>query len=594
MAGSAPLIEQALACLRQGQVEEAMRLLALRLRVEPRDGAARHLVGVVLLQQGQPAQALDQFDLAGQVLPTVPTLHYNRGNALMALSRPADAVSAFDEALALQGDFAEAWFNRGNALHAMGQSLAALDSYQRAARARPSLVPAQRSLALLALQLGRDEQARAAFGHWIELEPERAVAHTLLGVALHRLGQVDQALAQHERAIAIDPGLADAWNNRGNALHDLGDASAALACFERALELQPDFPEAVNNRGMLQQERGRLDLARADYDRALALRPGYREALQRRAALSLLQGRLREGWADYEDGHARQQQARLPAGAPPFWEGQDLRGKSLLLSEPNGLGDTLQFFRFVPALLERGARLAFTGPRSVFAILSAFSDRVRMVEDPRGERFDFQCWLWSLPHYLQVDRATDLAPGLPWLQADPERVRRWRSLLAGDAFTIGLCWQGNPRRKIDRGRSIPLREFAPLARLPGVRLVSLQKHHGLDQLADLPEGMPIQVLEDFDEGPDAFVDSAAVLANLDLLVCADTSITHVAGAMGRPTWLALNPVPDWRWGLAGEASPWYPSVRLFRQQAQGDWAPVFEAMARQLAPLLAARDARGS
>lgn len=584
-----PTVEQALAQLRQGQVDAASALLAQRLQAEPADGAARHLSGVVLLQLSRPAEALVELERAARLQPGSAGVHYNRGNALAALKRDVDAVRAFDEALMLQPTFAEAAFNRGNSLRRLGFDGAALESYRLAARERPALAPAQLAQGRTALALGLDAEAAAALERACELEPGNAEAWNALGVARHRQGDADLGLACYDRALALDEANAQAWNNRGNVLHDRLQFEAALACFRRAAELDPAFPEAVNNRGMAQQDLGRFELARADYDRAIALRPGYREAVQRRGALSLLQGKLREGWADYEDGHAANQQSLAPPGAPPFWQGEDLRGKSLLLSEPNGLGDTLQFFRFVPLLRERGARLAFTGPRATFALLSHYAGTVEFVDAGAAAGFDYQCWLWSLPHYLGIHDEQALGQGVPWLQAEPARAAHWRARLDPTAFNIGVCWQGNPRRKIDGGRSIALRDFAPLAALPGVRLVSLQKEHGLDQLAGLPAGMSVQVLEGLDAGPDAFLDSAALLESLDLLVSADTALTHVAGAMGRPAWLALNPVPDWRWMLGRSDSPWYPSVRLFRQARHGDWTPVFEAMARELAPRLAAR-----
>jgi tetratricopeptide (TPR) repeat protein len=589
VAGGAPTVEQALSLLREGRGDEALRALAQRLRDDPADAPARHLSGVILLEQGRAQDALVELERAVRLQPGAAGLHYNHGNALAMLGRELDAARAYDQALLLQPRFAEAAFNRGNALRRLGRNAEALQSYRLAASERPGLAPAQLALGRTALALGLEEEAASAFERLLAIEPEHVEAWNYLGVARHRQGDLDRAQAAFDRVLSLRPDHAHAWNNRGNVLHDRRDLPGALECYERAIALDADFPEAVNNRGMVLQDLGRFGAARADYDQALRMRPGYREALRRRGALSLLQGRLREGWADYEDGHAAEQAARAAPDALPFWQGGDLRGKRLLLSEPNGLGDTLQFFRFVPRLLERGAHLAFTGPRAIFALLSHYADRVEFIASPDAQRFDYQCWLWSLPHLLGVDSLDALGEGVPWLEADPSRIARWRARLEPGRFNIGLCWQGNPRRKIDRGRSIALREFAPLAALPGVRLVSLQKGAGVEQLDQLPAGMRVDAFEDFDEGPDAFVDTAAVIASLDLVVSADTAVAHVAGAMGRPAWLALNPVPDWRWLLDRGDSPWYPSVRLFRQPRPGPWTPVFEAMAAALAPKLQAR-----
>lgn len=590
VASAAPsAVEQALQALREGRAELAAEQLVGHLRTQPQDASARHLYGVVLLELGQALPALQQLDQAAALQPGAAFIHYNRGNALSALASHEAAAEAFGTATSINPSLAEAWFNRGVALRHLGRNQQARMSFEQAVLLRSALLPGHLALARVCLELDQLEAARNSAMKALELQPDQPEALNLLGVALHRSGQVAAALEQYDKAIASDAAAAEAWNNRGNALHDLGRSEDALGSFQKALDLRPGYPEAVNNRGMIRQELGRLDEARADYDQAIAWRPGYRAAYQRRAALSLLQGRLREGWADYEYGHAHEQNLRAGPGAPAFWEGQDLRGKSLLLTEPNGLGDTLQFFRFVPRLIERGAKLSFMGPRAFFRILSAFAPTVRFIESMAGESFDYQCWLWSLPHYLGVHALDELAVGLPWLKAEPERLQRWSSELDPASFNIGISWQGNPDRKIDRARSIALREFLPLSRLPGVRLVSLQKGHGVEQLQQLPAGMQVQVPEGLDEGPDAFMDTAALLQGLDLVVCPDTSLTHLAGAMGRPVWLALNTMPDWRWMLGREDSPWYPGVRLFRQQAAGEWGPVFAQMARALELELARR-----
>jgi tetratricopeptide (TPR) repeat protein len=426
---------------------------------------------------------------------------------------------------------------------------------------------------------GRDEAAIAAYDRALAIDPRLAQAHNERGVSLHRLGRPQEALEAFDAAIALQPSDADAWNNRGNALHDLRRMAPALESLDTALRLRPGFPEATNNRGMVLQDLRRLEEAEAAYDAALALRPRHPEPLRRRAALRLLQGRFEEGWADYELAH--EYAGSDPHPARRWWRGEPLAGKSLLLAEPNGIGDTLQFLRFVPRLLDSGAQVAFAGPARFRRLLAGFDPRLQLVDEGSGS-YDYQCWLWSLPHWLRI--GGEVAADTPYLHAEPERIARWSRILDPAFINVGIAWQGNPTRRIDRSRSIPLAEFLPLARVPGVRLVSMQKGFGLEQLSTLPEGMQVQVPgEEFDEGPDAFLDSAALLQSLDLAVSADTSLTHLAGATGRPAWAALNPVPDWRWQLDREDSPWYPQVRLFRQSPGGGWAPVFARMAQALA-----------
>ena len=546
MAEPASVLKQALASLRGGRAGEAESMLRAHLRATPGDAGARQLLGIVLLELGRPQQALIELDAVAALLPTAP-LHFNRGNALAALGRLEDAAAAYARSCALQPDLAPAQLNAGN----------------------------------VAFELGRDEEAIAAFDRTLALDAGNADAHNKRGIALHRLGRAEAALAAFDAAIALQPRSAEAWNNRGNALHHLRRLPEAIEAIEQALRLRPDFPEATSNRGMVLQDLSRFEEAEASYDAAIAMRARNAEPLRRRASLRLLQGRFDEGWADYD---LAQDYAGLdPRPARRWWRGEPLAGKSILLSEPNGLGDLLQFLRFVPRMLDMGARVTLAAPARMHRLLSSFQPRLRLVDVDCNEPHDFHCWLWSLPGQLGLGDEV-AAPTMPYLRAEPALVERWSRMLDADTINVGITWQGNPTRRLDRGRSIALREFAPIARVPGVRLVSLQKQFGLEQLETLPEGMQVQLPDaGFDDGADAFIDSAALLGSLDLVVSSDTSLPHLAGALARPAWLAIAPVPEWRWQLGRADSPWYPDLRLFRQPPGEGWAPVFEAMAEALA-----------
>jgi tetratricopeptide (TPR) repeat protein len=576
------MLSSAVSLRRDGRRAEAEALLRGLVAAHPAHSGALHLLGVLAMERGAAAEALPLFERARFGAPTLAPLQYNRGHALLALGRLADAAEAYRQAGTLDPQLAEAPLAEARALYRLGQPGPALAAAREAIARRADLPGAWRLAGAAQLDLSRWEEAAASLTQAVEQDPRDAEAWNRLGIARHQLHALDAALACYDRAIAIEPARADPWNNRGNALHDLRRADEARASFERALELDPASAEATNNLGMLAQERGDFGEARLAYAHAQSLRPNNAEALRRQAALNLLEGRYAEGWADYERSHAWSQLGQ-PAPAIRPWRGEDLRGKSILLSEPNGLGDTIQFFRFVPRLLALGARVAFHGPRAIFPLLPDYDGAIRFIADPAGERFDFASLLWSLPHWLGIGPG-DIGMTVPYLRNDPARAGRWRHLLDPGAFNIGICWQGNPLRKIDAGRSVPLAAFAPLAGVPGVHLVSLQRHHGLEQLQSLPPGMRVVAPgDDFDAGDAAFADSAALMQELDLVVAADTALTHVAGGLGQAAWLALNVAPDWRWLLGREDSPWYPSVRLFRQRRLGDWGPVFEQMAEALA-----------
>jgi len=302
--------------------------------------------------------------------------------------------------------------------------------------------------------------------------------------------------------------------------------------------------------------------------------------------LRLLIGRFGDGWADHE---WRWQANNLPKPAKIIgrpWRGEDLRGRSIAVYSEQGLGDVIQFVRYLPLLIERGAVVSLFVPENLIRLLRPFSPPVTISASTDDRvSFDFQCALMSLPLWFRTDLSS-IPNAIPYLTAENDLVARWNQKLGSHGFKIGIAWQGKPGGPIDQGRSIPLAEFAPLAKIAGVRLISLQKTHGLDQLKRLPADTNIETFgEEFDSGSDAFVDTAAVMRNLDLIITSDTSIAHLAGALGRPTWIALKQVPDWRWLLERDDSPWYPTVRLFRQQTAGDWKSVFTKIDRELRSL---------
>ncbi len=579
-AALAAQLQAALAARGRGDAAAAEAALRAVLAIEPTHVGAAHLLGVMALERGDDAAALALFERVAQAADGFAPLHYNRGNALAALQRLDEAAAAYRRCIALDPALAQAHYNLGNVLAGTGHADAAIAAYAEALRLQPGLLEAWRRIGKLQTAAGRWDEAVASFDRLLAADARDADAWNRRGVALHQQRLIAEALASYDRAIALAPSLAEAWNNRGNALHDLRRVEPAIAAYDKALALDPQSPEATVNRGMLEQETGQFDAARASYRRAQALRPDYAEAARRLAGLDLLQGRYAEGWAGFERS-LDWSGARGAVGRAPRWRGEPLAGRRILLSEPNGIGDTLQFFRFVPRLLAAGATVSFSGPRSIRALLRGFADRVAFVDDGDGD-YDFRAMLWSLPHYLGIDEA-GLGMDAPYLSLDRSRVARWTHLAEPGAINVGICWQGNPTRKIDALRSIPLASFAPLARVPGLRLVSLQQGHGLEQLASLPKGMQVVVPGDgFDTGPDAFADSAALMQSLDLVLSADTAITHVAAGLGRPAWLALASVPDWRWLLERADSPWYPSVRLFRQSRLDDWTQVFEQAAAAL------------
>jgi hypothetical protein len=328
----------------------------------------------------------------------------------------------------------------------------------------------------------------------------------------------------------------------------------------------------------------------ASYDQAIALRPNNADALLNRGLCKLLLGYYQEGWQDYEwRWEAMRFLDKRPKINVATWEGEDLAGRRLVVFSEQGLGDTIQFARFLPQLVQRKAKVTFLTQAKLVRVLRPLIRDIDVISAiDNQDAFDLQCALMGLPLRFNTDLDT-IPARIPYLSAEPDRVARWKERIGAYGFKIGIGWQGKPNGQ-DNHKHIPLEEFIPLTRIPQVRLISLQHGNGVDQLARLPADVKIETLgDDFDSGPDAFIDTAAVMANLDLIISSCTSIPHLAGALGRPTWIVLKHVPDWRWLLDREDSPWYPTMRLFRQPERDDWTSVFSKIERELRSLLNAK-----
>ena len=537
-----------------GRLDEAERIYRRVLEAQPDHVDSLHLLGVVDLQRGNAAEAVRKIDAALDLNPALVGAFDNRGTALRMLKRLDEALASHDRAIALKPDHAEAFNNRGNVL----------------------------------LELRRFDDALASYDEAIALKPDYAQAFNNRGAAAQELKRLDEALASYDKAIALDASYANAFNNRGNVLIELGRLDEGLASYDKAISLKPDYAGALFNRGTALRESKRLDEALASYDEAISLKPDYPDALYGRGMLHLLCGRYGDGWTDYEWRSKLKYKREPPALRAPEWHGEDLAGRRIAIYAEMHFGDMIQFARYLPLLRRRGADVTFLAPAKIFRLLRPLIPHVTFGDSADvGSPFDFQCALMSLPLKFGTELSS-IPNETPYLRAEKDLVAHWKNKIGEDGFKIGIAWQGTPQWTIDR-RRFPLREIAPLSRLPRVRLISLQKNHGLDQLEGLPAGTTVETLGDFDDGRDAFIDTAAVMEHLDLVVTSDTSIAHLAGALGRPTWVALKYVPEWRWLLDREDSPWYPTMRLFRQTADGDWQSVFAKMEQELRALLDGR-----
>ncbi len=508
--------------------------------------------------------------------------------------RLVEAAACFRQALELEPREAEGHFQLGNVLSQQGLKAEAEAAYRRCLELRPDHVAALVNLGFVLGELDRLDDAKACYEQALRHRPDLAEAHHNLGNVLREQGQLEQALACYDQALRFRPEYAKALVNRGVALVSAGRLNEAIASLRRGVELTPASADAHTSLGAALCAQQRYDEALAHYARALELDPGHPDAAWNRSLLWLQQGDYERGWPAYEARWRCKRVTPLPPFSQPRWDGSPLEGRTILLYGEQGLGDTLHFVRYAPLVKARGGRVIVMCQNALVRLLTRTPGIDGLVGwGATPPPFDVWMPLMSLPALFHT--TLDSIPAeVPYVFPDPELVAHWgRPLAPVRGFRVGIAWRGSPRHAWDRHRSASLEQFEPLARVPGVRLISLQKGPGSEQLRALGGCFPVLSLgELLDESSGPFLDTAAVLAHLDLVVCVDTSLAHLAGAMGRPAWLALSYSPDWRWLLGRDDNPWYPTLRLFRQERAGDWAGVFRRIAEELPREVAARPPR--
>jgi len=606
---------------------------ALRLRSPYADALCN--LGSVLLRQDKLDEALRCYQQALAAKPNSAEVCNNLGLVFERQDKLDEAICYYRQALRLNPDYADAHRNLGNALFRQEKLDEALGCYQQAFRLNPNSAQTCNNLGLALQHQEKLDEASRCYRQALQLKPDYAEAHSNLGNVLVRLEKLDEAAACYRQALRLNPNIAEAHNGLGCALQRQDQLDEAIRCFQEALRHRPNFPEAYSNLGNALVWRNELEEGSTCFEQALRLDPDFVSARWNRSFLWLLRGDFERGWPEYEwrwglPGAGRRHFAQ------PRWDGLPLGGRTILLHAEQGQGDTLQFIRYLPLVKQGGGKVIVECQPPLLRLLA----NVPEIDDLLSQGsalppFDVQAPLLSLPGILHTGLASIPAP-VPYLHADTELTARWRwelrksrksevgsrksevrtpksedVQLTSDIrhptsdFLVGIAWQGSPKYRFDRRRSIALTHFRPLAQVPGVKLISLQKGPGTEQLSALEQRVdsgqwtvggdaktpstvhrpPFTVHHlgsRLDEASGAFMDTAAIMKSLDLVISCDTVIPHLAGALGVPVWVALPLVPDWRWLLEREDSPWYPTMRLFRQTRYGQWEDVFERMAEEM------------
>jgi tetratricopeptide (TPR) repeat protein len=573
-------------CTARAGLDEAKALYEQILIASPRNFDALNLLGVIEAQQGNPRRAVELLDRAIAENGNHADACFNRGLALRSLGNLEAALAAFDRVVVLKPDHADAWWRRGMTLKDLGRPADSLASYDRAISIRPDHAEswAKRGIALYLLY--EHDAAVKSFDKAIALDPQRGgEAYNNRGIVLQQLMQSDAAVDSYDRAIAVSPRYAEAHANRGIALQHLGRLAEAVKSYEAALTLRPDYAEAYSNLALALKELRQFDAAFSAWDKAVSIRPDFADAWWNKSLALLLHGDLKEGWALYE-WRWRTPTFRRREFDRPLWLGKEsIEGRTILLHSEQGFGDTLQFCRYARLVADRGARVIVEVSRPLLGLMQGLegADVVMLRGTPLPE-FDFHCPMLSLP--LAMGTATGTASGsIPaapsYLKADIGKMAEWAERLGPrTAPRVGLVWSGRATHKNDHNRSIMLADL--LSRLPaGFDYVSLQKEVREADAASLAASP----FRHFGNLISDFSDTAAMCELMDVVVSVDTSVAHLSGALGRPTWVMLPYTPDWRWLLDRDDSPWYPSMTLFRQGIDRSWLPVLDDVASRLLTL---------
>lgn len=549
------------AVLKLDRLEEAIKLFEKAVELDGENQSARVGLANALHEKNDPEASIAYFQDAVRRAPEAPGPLSHLGRALIDARRFDEAVTTIMKSLELQISFAPAHTALGEAFYAMGMLKESLESHKTSLLLDPQDIYAHNKIADTYAKLNQYDQAHEHYQRIIEIAPKDPNSYAKLAVSLAGTqDRNEEAMVLFKKALELDPNHALTYNNVGAVLHDIGRSLEAFEYFEKALALRPNYSTAQHNLALGQ----------------------------------LLHGRLKEGWLNHESRLVTRERAHVYRMIHklfeiiPKWDGKSsLEGKYILLMHEQGFGDSIQFLRYVRQLQAQGVRVALHVKDALYRLFQSYEPAITLVreKDPLPP-CDCAYVLMSLPHALGTDTVADI-PSLPsYLAANPADQQKWQqrieSLSAPGRLRVGFVWGGNPEHGNDRRRSMPLNALLPLFQLPGIDFFSLQKGKPTADLKQLPDGLPVFNLGD--ECHD-FADTAAAIANFDLTISVDTSVVHLAGALGAPTWTLLAHTPDWRWLLEREDSPWYPSMRLLRQSAPGDWASVIQRMTGELAAL---------
>jgi Flp pilus assembly protein TadD len=455
--------------------------------------------------------------------------------------------------------------------------------YKKILKANPYNIDALHFLGVIYYQLGDYNNAIKYLKKEIQITPSNAGAYNDLGIIFQEEGRIDEAIKYYQKALHLNPDLAEAHSNLGTAFKEKDNFDEAIICYQKALQKKPYFADVYNNLGVVLQNKGQFEEAIQYFQKALQIEPDHAKSHWSLSFSLLLLGNFDQGLKEYEWRWKTKdfvtQQRRYSRS---LWDGSDISGKSILIYPEQGIGDIIQFIRYIPLVAQRGAKVFFECPKELVSLLKNLRGMEQMIIFGENlPEFDIYCPLLSLPLIFKTT-LNSIPAEIPYIKVDSSLMQKWKEKFYYNnyEFKVGLAWTGNPKNIRDHYRSISLEIFKPLAQCDNVIFYSLQKGKAAEQAKNPPEGMK---LIDYTDEINDFSDTAALIENLDLVISVDTAVAHLAGAMGKPVWTLIPfSLPDWRWMLDREDSPWYPTMRLFRQPSYGDWKSVIEQVKEEL------------
>ena len=572
---------------------QALKYFDAAIKVNPKNGIAHSNLGNVLFELKQFEKALDSYDKALALNPTYAEAWSNKGNVLYELRRYEEALVHHDKAIAMNPGYAEAWSNKGNALYELERYEEALVHHDKAISMNPGYAEAWSNKGLVLNSLKDYQNALAHHDKAISLQPLSAMAWINKGLGHSGLEEHQEALALYEYALTLSPDLAEAWTNKGNAIFALGRNEESIECHQKAIQLKPDYAQAWYNLAISYTALKNYQESIGAYEQAIRLKPNYAMAYWNKSLVELITGDLYHGWQNFE-ARAFIKNSPLIASynaIPRLINLADAKGKKILIWSEQGLGDAIQFCRYVAELSKLGADITFVTPAALTTLMETLDGDIRIVNNCNDlSGFDFQTPLMSLPFIFNTELDTIPAP-TSYLSPDPTKQKLWKDKLgSGSPLRVGLVWNGGFRpdqpemRAINERRNIPLEMISHLQHLNNIEFYSLQKGDPAESELEANKSTlwPANNLLNFAPELKDFSDTAALIASLDLVISVDTSTAHLAAALGKPTWILNRYDSCWRWLEDRLDSPWYPSVTLYRQKNLGNWEEVINLVEKDL------------